>query len=1819
MTWDGHLKLSYSTSGRGILFCFSAVEVKPLSSLLKRPAWLGVFEASTENGCEHVLKFELKKTTMLKVCEYLKHHRDHSVSEVITPLPSSDLRDCGVSRWDCSFVNIDVEALFDIGFAATTLGIPSLDFLVNAKLACMTNNKSADKLRREYKMINDLPAQEEAELRRTYTALQKQHGEDVDVDLSQLAAASVFHNGMAAARTQLESIKNGEDETQASQTQLNPKSWRYGMWSAGVKKDWQLLADAPYEITNDRELVQNAIVSSQGRALKYASVELRADENLVLLATSFFGTAFADAAPELWANRRFVLAAVGSHGAALAHASDALQSDKSFLVAAAKAGSGSCLQGAKESLKSDRDLVLEMVVHDGASVRFVTEELRNDKAFAIEAVKRNGAALKFLLPKFQADVEIVQAAVARDPRAASHAHASRRRDLGLEGESALGETHLAKEYAAQAEAGQAKAQKDEVVSVAGIGHRQMPWQEALGQLNYTTMKLGKQVGFSAGSTMMGNLGQGNYVAANSVNDIFPALNRPEIDSSTIMWGGVGGGIGMRWASFGSNDVLHLLKAREQWNPIRTMPPRRGGIAVRFVCARMHPPPLVMPSKFDRETRANILTPTAGMIKLDRDHDRLHMVFSIYARQVLLATCLQELPQAESEGAKAAEDWEGLAATRDREALKNLQTVDRRLCPRPLPLNMANSPLGGWPDLLNDSHDLKAKGKMKSLLQTGTQIVLTGVHGKNGMTGSLSQKFSDGKWKVQIDGVGSAILHEDSFEISDSLAGQRSMVDQVVKDERTALRRAKILEKRSQLLEKKAAKNQAMEKMVALTGSETEMIWSPDEACFSYSMHVGESGGMVVQGPDPKWRLLLDEKGFAKKVHWLPELFAAAGISESIAAVDMWATSAVMAESQIAAGESGTRSLPAAPPIRAVSVREWLKSQRQAPGYGPISTSMDTAEESLLPDAENHKEPRTWMRAKSLEQGASSDQETLLSRLPGRSESASTPWWLPTHSPSGSPHKDSSLLSVERYNSSQNGRHSSSLPRSLRPWVPGAMPDPARRPLSQSSEERSPATATAGQELDSSKREVEMDAGAVAAIEAPSPWSRPDKAIWGRCDSITDDRMLRPASSPVVDSVTEVIELEHDFYSISLTPQVPCWAAICAPLASCIAQLLVLYFLAYQNETMFEGGKWKQPISSYWSLNTMKMISIMLSLFKVSIELGHAQRLCRCLVVGAFAEGFRPVVGWWALALQYFMALLVLFVSLSVVLGSTSCVGCFLKIFSVFIIVDMDNLAAGFVDGMTYLDFRVEVSPERLQAFKRRHGGICRCLSIRAIFMFMPVTLILLSLAMSIYFNTIPLTLLSFGKVSNEDPPKMLVDDGTCVAQLVHHKGQGLSANVSVLLLAALDADSDKALAPRLHWVALEYAAQPVTPSSLQVMRGNDANNNGVFKSQAYHWLEARGFSPHVYSNLLKREKLYKTFQPFEATFLIPGIQEDAPASYTPSTYMVYVTAQNPLSNALAAKPAMASLLIPACAHFCTSCELAGPRLCDEGKCIEGTHFHLGKCYPCAKDCDKCELNALGHNMSDSESIGCDNGGCKEGFGLKHGRCQPCKDANCSRCLDEDLDVCVECKHGLSINFNGSCQTCGGPHCRRCLENGGCDSCEHGWGPAENATCAECVDGCRECPFSHTECTACQLGYVLQHWKCHPCLQNCRNCSSSGLHGCDDCIAGFGLDKITMECTACQVENCLGCDGEPWRCSRCRKGFGVTSSGLCQDCGEFCAECVSIDDCKVCHTGWVARDGRCLGCADRCSSCNKAGPAKCDRCFQGFQLNSEETCERRVSF
>ncbi|CAJ1403977.1 unnamed protein product [Effrenium voratum] len=890
-----------------------------------------------------------------------------------------------------------------------------------------------------------------------------------------------------------------------------------------------------------------------------------------------------------------------------------------------------------------------------------------------------------------------------------------------------------------------------------------------------------------------------------------------------------------------------------------------------------------------------------------------------------------------------------------------------------------------------------------------------------------------------------------------------------------------------------------------------------------------------------------------------------------------------------------------------------------------------------------QDPSGWRSRASLPASLAS----LADARPERSVSLDTPWWLqPSRSPQ--PKTRYQLLS-----GGSNGSAVSAAPRHpsmelmWRQSPSDMSPDSKARETPTGSRQRSPGSRVEDL-LDHLQGEVEVIDNKPSALPLSQPkkaetqdllrsevllWTTPDASgmsptskltFWGRSDSISDERMpaLPVECSPESAAPVEAIELERDLYAFSLAPQIGCLAAFCSPVISATAQLAVLYFLAYQNENMFEEGKWKQPISPYWSLNVMKVISIAVSLFKVSTELQNAQQLCRSLLVGRFMDTWRLVAGWWSLSLQYSTGLCVLFVSLSIVLGATSCVGCFLKIFSVFIIVDMDNLAVRFLDGMMFLDFHVVVDPERLQRYRRKRGTI-RGLSIRLIFMIMPITLIVASWIVSMYFNTTPLTLLAFGKVDNLHAPKMINIGGCCPPnmKLEHLKGEGLAANVSVLLLAALDT-GDRPVPPRLHWIALDSQAEPIVPSSLQVLRGNDGNNNAAFRagsaqtvrSQAYHWMEAhvKSQTSTYYKDLLKQEKLYKTTEPFEGSFLISGIQAEFPTTYT-----VFVTAENPHSRALAGTPAKASLLIPACSPFCESCELSGSHLCDPGKCIKGTHYHQGRCWPCVDHCESCEFGAAPLdfgvvNLTDSESIPCDYGGCKDGFGLHAGRCLPCKVEDCRDCY-EDLAVCGLCKPGLGLDNNGTCQQCGGPHCR-CFEKGGCEECENGWGPAENATCVECADGCSTCPVFHTKCKECELGFVLEREQCQRCVPHCRNCTVSGLDSCDECFPGFGLNMLTMKCNPCEVEHCLQCNGDQRRCSVCESGFGVTPEGLCQDCGEFCKECDAIHDCKVCQEGFVSLDGLCLGCADRCGNCDKAGPAKCDRCFQGFHVTQEGICE-----
>lgn len=666
-----------------------------------------------ENGCETELDYpKITKSVMAKLAEYLKHHREHACSEIRTPLTSENLVDSGASRWDASFVNVDKETLFDLTAAASYLDIPGLWFLLSAKAAVLTNNKTADKLRKEFSMANDFPAAEEAELRREYAAAFKMP----DADLSQLAASSVIRSGVKAA--EYKSGKALEDSGEAQEVTL--KSWRHAMWRAAVLDDWKLLANAPEQVKSDRDLVKSAVLTSQGQALKFASPELKSDESLVLDATRYSGTAFADAAPELRSDKNFLLKALGAHGGAMTGAPDALRNDKAFLLEAAKAGKGAAMQGASLALREDRNFVLDMSVHDAEAYKFAAEDLLNDKDFAVAVAKRNGKALKFMLPVFKADPDVVRAAVSRDPQAAQFAHAARRAELGMVQESIHGEVQLKEELQSQIKAAQEDSSTTTTLAMAQ-GPRQVPAQALAASMSSTYLKLNKTVFFTAMSTMTANMGQANYISSNAYMDKIPQFERPEVDAVGLMWGAVGG-IGMRWKAFASEDVLNKTP-----EALLTIPDSCKVLHV--ACCTISPPEWFSASHFDETTRGYYLQQTAGQIKLEL-----------------------------SEVTASAQPWEKQVEA-DRKALEDLPTIDRR----PVPNNFAAAaPLGGWPSLVKSQSP--AVPQIVGALQKGSKVRLTGLRAKNGVTGTLIQQFGDGKWKVKLDdGSGNALLRPGFFE------------------------------------------------------------------------------------------------------------------------------------------------------------------------------------------------------------------------------------------------------------------------------------------------------------------------------------------------------------------------------------------------------------------------------------------------------------------------------------------------------------------------------------------------------------------------------------------------------------------------------------------------------------------------------------------------------------------------------------------------------------------------------------------------------------------------------------------------------------------------------------------------------------------------------------------------------------------------------------------------------------------------------------------------------------------------------------------------
>jgi hypothetical protein len=120
-----------------------------------------------------------------------------------------------------------------------------------------------------------------------------------------------------------------------------------------------------------------------------------------------------------------MMAAVQNQGKALQFASPELRRDKELVMVAVQ--HGFALKYAAPILCADKEVVMAAVKHLSIELQYALVELRRDKEVVMAAVQQ-GEALQFASPEMQADKEVVLAAIRKTPHSILSASAELQRD-----------------------------------------------------------------------------------------------------------------------------------------------------------------------------------------------------------------------------------------------------------------------------------------------------------------------------------------------------------------------------------------------------------------------------------------------------------------------------------------------------------------------------------------------------------------------------------------------------------------------------------------------------------------------------------------------------------------------------------------------------------------------------------------------------------------------------------------------------------------------------------------------------------------------------------------------------------------------------------------------------------------------------------------------------------------------------------------------------------------------------------------------------------------------------------------------------------------------------------------------------------------------------------------------------------------------------------------------------------------------------------------------------------------------------------------------
>ena len=249
--------------------------------------------------------------------------------------------------------------------------------------------------------------------------------------------------------------------------------------------------------------------------------------------------------------------------------------------------------------------------------------------------------------------------------------------------------------------------------------------------------------------------------------------------------------------------------------------------------------------------------------------------------------------------------------------------------------------------------------------------------------------------------------------------------------------------------------------------------------------------------------------------------------------------------------------------------------------------------------------------------------------------------------------------------------------------------------------------------------------------------------------------------------------------------------------------------------------------------------------------------------------------------------------------------------------------------------------------------------------------------------------------------------------------------------------------------------------------------------------------------------------------------------------------------------------------------------------------------------------------------------CRESFTLVDGTC-PCSDSECALCSSglPGLHLCYHCKNGY-YNYKGDCD-CLIENCVKCNETS-CEKCKTNYYyDPDSEKCEEveikisCFDkNCKTC-FSDKKgaCEECNDGYSNKKGECIKLPE--KNSDGSCPDGyylnndiCEEKCSGVDCSKQLLYYYTCPSSECLVCQNNIlYIFSDCDDSKNCNLDG--------CFNCISNEECGICHQGRYNINGKCEKCIFGCASCSNN--ETCDYCLSGFGLSDDKKkCTKNNNF